>query len=140
MDSYNEYTSDVDYAFNNNIQDDIESSASTSRKKAVEDPVAEPGTKKICVNFSKSNKVSKKAYVWKYFEEDGENDICKIVVLKNNEETDCNKSYKHDGRTGNMKSHLQIVHGILGPEELKSSSGEKHQLSISEMIKKDIEK
>src|SRR5260364_203282 len=105
MDSHGEYTSDIDYASDNYIQDDnytqdnyiqddIESFTSTSRRKAVENPIGKPNAKKIRVNFSKQNKTTRKAYVWKYFEEIGDEDICKIIVLKNNKEVDCGKNYK----------------------------------------------
>ncbi|CAG8729400.1 3065_t:CDS:1, partial [Cetraspora pellucida] len=80
----------------------------------------------------------KKSYVWLYFEEEDDNDICKIIVIRKSKETNYNKSYKHNRRTENMKEHLRLVHRIFGPDELQSSSGEKHQLSISQMIKNVI--
>ncbi|CAG8735227.1 5962_t:CDS:1, partial [Ambispora leptoticha] len=73
-------------------------------------------------------------YVWKYFKEVGENDVCKIVVFRKGAETECDTSYKHDGSTGNMKMHLHSVHKIFGPDE-SLSSNEKQQLSISDMIR-----
>ncbi|CAG8846964.1 30836_t:CDS:1, partial [Racocetra persica] len=58
--SYSEYTSDIDYTSDHDVQVGVEFSTSIFRRKAKENFVAESNTKKIQVNFSKPNKVSKK--------------------------------------------------------------------------------
>src|SRR6266487_4900095 len=134
MDSNSEYISDADHISDNNIQEDVESSTTVARRKAVEKLAEEPSAKKIRVNFSKPPSSNKKSYVWKYFEEVGENDVCKIIVFRKGKETECDRSYKHDSATGNMKTHLRSVHKIFGPDESQISSNEK-QLSITDMIR-----
>ena len=107
------------------------------RRKAVENPVAKPNAKKICVNFSRPNKTktTKKAYVWKYFEEENGRDFCKIIVFKQGEEVECGTNYKHDGGTGNMKIHLQSVHGIiLGLDDSKSNSSSRVPLTTTTRV------
>ncbi|CAG8581455.1 15320_t:CDS:2 [Cetraspora pellucida] len=94
MDSNSEHVSDVEYVSDNNIQEEVKSSTK------------EPDAKKIRINFSNPNKPKKKSYIWSYFEEEDKNDVCKIIVTKKNKETVCNKSYKHNGGTENMKTHL----------------------------------
>ncbi|CAG8644244.1 3457_t:CDS:1, partial [Cetraspora pellucida] len=134
MNSNCEYISEVDHISDNDIQEVVESSTSVSKKKAVNKPAEEPCAKKIRVNFSKPSSSNKKSYVWKYFEEVGKNDVCKIVVFRKEAKTECNTSYKHDESTENMKMHLCLVHKIFGPDE-SLSSNEKQQLSISDMIR-----
>ena len=133
MDSNSEYISKIDRIFDNDIQEIVESSSIT-RRKAVDKPVEELSAKKIRVNLSKPPSSSRKSYVWKYFEEVGENDVCKIVVFRKGEEVECNMSYKYDRSTRNMKTHLRSAHKIFGPDELLSSN-EKQQLSINDMIR-----
>ncbi|CAG8597645.1 10667_t:CDS:2, partial [Cetraspora pellucida] len=133
MDSNSEYISEIDRISDNDIQKIVESSSIT-RRKAVDKPVEEPSVKKIRVNLSKPPSSSRKSYVWKYFEEVGENDVCKIVVFRKGEEVECDMSYKHDGSTGNMKTHLRSAHKVFRADE-SLSSNEKQQLSINDMIR-----
>ncbi|CAG8646256.1 96_t:CDS:2, partial [Cetraspora pellucida] len=123
MNNNSEHVSDIGYLSDNNIQE-VESSTSMPRQKAVESSPNKPNAKKNFVNFSNPNRPKKKSYVWLYFEEEDNNDICKIIVIRK--------------RTGNMKGHLRLVHEIFEPDELQSSSGKKHQLNISQMIKNVI--
>ena len=127
MNSNNEYTSDIDVQgenFSNN----------TVRRKATQEPVEKPNVKKIWVNIT--TKTKKSSYVWEYFQTENGRDVCKIIIFLKGEEVECNKSYKHDGGTGNMKQHLQLKHGILSPEDLQSNPGEKYQAHIDKMIRK----
>ncbi|CAG8647288.1 31387_t:CDS:1, partial [Racocetra persica] len=57
------YNSDIEYIFDNNIQEEVESSTSIPRQKAVEEPAEEPDTKNIHINFFNPNKSRKKSYV-----------------------------------------------------------------------------
>lgn len=134
MDSNSKYISEIDRISDNDIQEIVESSTSVTRRKAVDKPVEEPSAKKIRVNLSKPPSSSRKSYVWKYFEEVGKNDVCKIVVFRKGAEVECDMSYKHDGSTGNIKMHLRSAHKVFGADE-SLSSNEKQQLSINNMIR-----
>ena len=78
----------------------------------------------------------KLSYVWDYFQIKDGYAICKIVILLKGEEVECQKSYKYDGGTGNMKQHLLMKHEISSPDDSQAKSSEKSQLCIDEMVKK----
>ncbi|CAG8652889.1 15992_t:CDS:1 [Cetraspora pellucida] len=136
-----EYTSDIEQSFDTERSFDIERTSDeyvTTVKKYVEESTSEPSTKKIRVSFNQSNKPRKKSYVWLYFEEEKEYDICKIIVTIKNIKKICERKYKHDGSTRNMKLHLRLEHKIFAPNELGSNLDEKCQLNIAEMFKKVV--
>ena len=130
MDNNNEHTSDID-------PQGEEPSNNPTRRKATQELAEKSNVKKIRVNISDIDpKTKRSSYVWEYFQIENGRDVCKIVISLNGEEVECNKSYKHDGGTGNMIQHLQSKHKISPPDD--SQPGEKHQLQIDQMIRKVI--
>ena len=94
MNSNNEYIDTQNERFSNN----------TVRRKATQEPMKKLNIKKIWINITNTDfKTKKLSYVWKYFQTENGYDICKILAFLKDKEVECKKSYKHDGRTGNMK-------------------------------------
>ena len=130
MDNSNEHIIDIDFQENNGPH---------NRRKFIEEIMDEPAeelnTKKIRVNITNpaSNKSS---YVWDYFQTENGRDVCKIVVLLGDKEVECQKSLKHNGGTGNMKSHLRSKHKIYGPNNAEQNLKKTNQLCIDEIVRK----
>ncbi|CAG8540877.1 835_t:CDS:1 [Cetraspora pellucida] len=103
-DNHSTYTSEIEYTSDLRQPLDIEHLSDVELSATREESVEEPSAKKIHVNLVNPSK--RPSYVWKYFKEIDGHDVCKIIVLQKGEETDCNKTYKHDGGTENMKTHL----------------------------------
>ncbi|KAF0507101.1 hypothetical protein F8M41_019061 [Gigaspora margarita] len=81
-----ENTYDINCVSNDDIQENVKSSTSADRRKAI--------------NESEKSQVNK--------------------------ETECDKIYKYDRSTGNIKTHLCQAHGIFGLDELKLESNENY--------------
>ncbi|CAG8857195.1 12569_t:CDS:2, partial [Gigaspora margarita] len=75
MNSNSEYTSDINRPDNNEPCD--------TTKDSVEEQ-------------SPPSKRPRTSYVWKYFETEDKQDICKIIVTNKGDEDICGTSYKHD--------------------------------------------
>ena len=112
MDSNNEYISDIDAQEEND-----EVSNSLTRRKATNESTEKSNAEKTQVNITKP--VKKSSYVQEYFQIKDGHVVCKIILLLKSKEVECQKSYKYDGGTGNMKQHLQLKHGILSPDDFQ---------------------
>src|SRR6185437_15616606 len=119
-----------------NNEDELHNTA--ARRKAIDENEEEKNVKKIRVNITDpvNKKGCVKSYVWDYFQIEKGRAICKIIILKKGKEEECGTNYKYDTGTGNMKLHLRVKHGILGPDDLEQNLDKKHQLRIDQMVRK----
>lgn len=132
MDNSNDEYVDFEDVNEDSDEESNELSDISTRRKEFEEikevPLL-PHAKKIRIN----PKTKKTSFVWDYFQVEDGRDICKVLISSNGDEYECKKSYKHDGRTGNMKLHLSSKHGIVSDDiQLKDSN----QLHIDTMVKK----
>ncbi|CAG8463107.1 8856_t:CDS:1, partial [Cetraspora pellucida] len=116
LDNRSEYISEIDpfylkQTFDTEQVSDVDTQSIVEPLTAGEKSIEKLSVKKIRVNIVNPSK--KPSYVWKFFEEENNNDICKIIVLRKGQEEDCGKSYIHTEGTGNMQSHLRSEHGIF---------------------------
>ena len=69
-----------------------------------------------------------------YFQVENGRDVCKVLISSNGEEHECQKSYKHDGGTGNMKLHLYSKHEIVSPDDIQPKDSSQLRIDTMDFI------